>query len=340
MKRFVLVLLFSGLGLLSAQVKTPYGEATVFTFQHNGEEVNFLRVSTEPSLRRPVMVLCLGSFPAPLLIEEEAGTIIPYSRILFYDGLSEKYDLVLIGKPRTPPVMKAGELSSEYTVVTDLSDPYSFRSDFLENNYLEKHVEHTVAVLKYLKGLPWVDPDRILLMGHSQGAHIAAHVAYEYPEVAALGYFGGNPLGRFAQFIVEERYRELRGEATMEETQQRLDRRYERWRTINRGLAVDESGDPDRTWTSFSPNYINKMAALQVPVYVAYGTKDPGGHLCYLLPVYFELAGKTDYRMVPFPDRGHNFEEFTPEGKSDMDTSKWFEALQGFVAWSEALPGG
>lgn len=84
----------------------------------------------------------------------------------------------------------------------------------------------------------------------------------------------------------------------MEKTQEGLDRLYNKWRVICRDLAKDNNGDPDRTWKSFSQIYIDKLTALKMPVFVPYGTEDPGGHLCYLLPVYFELAGKTDYETI------------------------------------------
>lgn len=298
MKRIILFASFLCIGFINLHAQGKYGIPSIFTIESHGDEVNFLKLSTDPTQTKPVIVFCIRSFPVPLLVEENGETIIPFVRNLIYDGLLDHYNLVLIGKPNTPAIAKKEDLSEEYNVVTDLSKPLSFRPEFLENNYLEKHVEQTVAVLKYLKGQEWVDASRILLMGHSQGAHIAVHVAYEYPEIAALGYFGGNPLGRFAQFVVTERYRSLKGEASMEKTQEGLDRLYNKWRVICRDLAKDNNGDPDRTWKSFSQIYIDKLTALKMPVFVPYGTEDPGGHLCYLLPVYFELAGKTDYETI------------------------------------------
>lgn len=336
MRAFFLVFLL--LCVMASSGQNKYGQTDIFTVESEGESIDFLRISADPSKRKPVIVFCVGSFPAPLLIKDDDKTIIPYVRYFIYDGLWDDYNFVVIGKPNIPAVAKKEELSPQYTVVTDLDDPFSFRPEFSQNNYLEKHVDHTVAVLKYLKGQEWVDGSRIILMGHSQGAHVAAYTAYEYPDIAAVGYFGGNPMGRFSQFLTEERNKAFKGEVTMEEAQASIETFYAKWTVICRGMKKDNNGDPDHTWKSFSNVYIDKLVALKTPLFVAYGTSDPGGHLCYLLPVYFELAGKTDYEMKAFVGRGHNFETFDADGKPDMNDSKWFEAMRAFVEWSEDLP--
>jgi hypothetical protein len=67
--------------------------------------------------------------------------------------------------------------------------------------------------------------------------------------------------------------------------------------------------------------------------YIAYGTKDDGPQQCDLLPIYFELAGKTNYKIRPFVGRGHNFEEITVEGKHNFDNMRWKEAVDEFMLW-------
>lgn len=333
MKKIFFLLLF--LSYMQANAQSVHGETEISTITDNGEEINFLKISKDLTARKPVIVFCLGSFPTPLIIQDGDEVIIPYLKYVAYEGLSDDYHLVLVGKPNTPATAKREELSNQFTVVTDRANPFSFTKEFLDNNYLEKHVSQTTAVIRHLATQPWVDPSRILLMGHSQGAHVTAHTALQCPIVNALGYFGGNPFGRFAQFVTAEKYKEITGEISSEEATMKLDELYYQWEVICRDIARDTNGDPDHTWKSFSRMYVDKLTALKVPVYVAYGTKDPGGHLCYLLPIYFELAGKTDYLMRPYPGRGHNFEELTAEGKSDMDTSLWHEAMREFVAWVE-----
>jgi len=40
-------------------------------------------------------------------------------------------------------------------------------------------------------------------MGHSQGAHVVAYTAMNNQYIQAMGYFGGNVMGRFSQMINE-----------------------------------------------------------------------------------------------------------------------------------------
>ncbi len=165
-------------------------------------------------------------------------------------------------------------------------------------------------------------------MGHSQGTHIAANLAEQNPDIYALGYFSGNVSGRYSQFILQDRNAAKTGKVSREEAQANIEKRYEWWQLLCRGKMTDEqSGDPVHTWKSFSVSDVNRLVALKNPVYIAYGTEDDGPQLCNILPVYFELAGKTNYKMRPFVGCGHNFEEIMPDGSHNWDKMYWNEAV-------------
>jgi dipeptidyl aminopeptidase/acylaminoacyl peptidase len=52
-------------------------------------------------------------------------------------------------------------------------------------------VDDALAAIDYLAGLPFVDPSRIYVAGHSAGATIALHVGQRSPRVRAVFSFGG-----------------------------------------------------------------------------------------------------------------------------------------------------
>jgi hypothetical protein len=61
------------------------------------------------------------------------------------------------------------------------------------------------------------------------------------------------------------------------------------------------------------------------------GTRDYHSLACELLPIYFGLANKTNYKMYPVPGRGHNFELIDDDGKRIWNDSKWSEIIDEFV---------
>lgn len=82
----------------------------------------------------------------------------------------------------------------------------------------EYHVAAAAEVLKYLHRQSYVDTSRIILMGHSQGAAVAAKVASLYPKlVTRLIYMSSSIFGRSFQEITDAYISMYKGEATHEQ---------------------------------------------------------------------------------------------------------------------------
>jgi len=73
---------------------------------------------------------------------------------------------------------------------------------------LEYYVKRDEAVIRHLRQQPWVATSHLVVAGHSEGATVAAKLAAEMPEVSALIYSGGNPMGRTMTVIERDRMRE------------------------------------------------------------------------------------------------------------------------------------
>ncbi|MDR2886093.1 MAG: hypothetical protein LBU95_04860 [Rikenellaceae bacterium] len=335
-----MLLLLVGVASLSAQMPE---DVKLYTIRTQADTIDFIRITNaEDESPRPVLIFLTGSLPIPLIIiDEGVSNICPLSYLdgFDYKELSRRYHIVIISKPNTPVVKNIGELVGDYTVyVPDIAQPDKFDERYLEKNYLEYHVRQTSEVIDYIKQQPWADKDRIILLGHSQGAHVGAHVAMERPDIFAFGYFGGNPMGRFSQSVNEQVSAAKSGKKSAEAAQAEIDDLYRFWEYICRNPKVTlPSGDPAHTWRSFSRQYIDGLAGIKAPVFIAYGTEDPAGKQCVMLPIYFELAGKTDYRMRPFIGRGHDFEAVCPDGSHDYDDRQWGVAMGEFIEWCEKI---
>lgn len=73
--------------------------------------------------------------------------------------------------------------------------------------------------------------------------------------------------------------------------------------------------------------------AIDIPIYITYGTKDLGALGCDILPLEFERHSKTNYRVKAYPGLGHNFEEVGPDGTSDYENMYWDDVMAAFVKW-------
>jgi len=309
----------------------------IFTITINSDSIQFLRISKDTISPKPVILFCQGSLPLPLILIDKEVSVIPVLNNFDYKRISERYNIVVISMPNTPISAQKEELNKLYAFVPDISKPDGYDRKYIKNNYLEKYVERGNLVLEYLRKQTWVDASKIILLGHSQGAHIAAYLAAQNRDIYAVGYFSGNPLGRYSQLINEQRNKSKSGQLTINEAQSNIDSIYIKWESICRGVNKNNQVDSDQTWMSFSDVYIDILVALKMPLYIAYGTEDMGGQFCDFLPIYFELANKTNYLLRPFIGCGHNFEEIMPDGSHNYDKMYWSEAVEEFISWCEKL---
>jgi hypothetical protein len=164
-------------------------------------------------------------------------------------------------------------------------------------------------------------------------------LAEQNPDIYAISYSGGNILGRFQSIILQERNAAKKGKISKEEAQANIERRYEWWKDVCRDTTefTPDVSDAKRTWKSFSTPDIKRITELKLPVFIPYGTEDDGPQMCDILPILFELAGKTNYKMRPFVGCGHNFEEIAPDGSHNWDKMYWKEAVNEFILWVESL---
>ena len=337
-KRFSTLLAFSLLAISHLTAQLPIENTELFSINTKADTVHFIKISECGGIMKPVLIFSLGSQPVPLILINEKGPFISNVGGFDYKAISRKYHIIIISKPYTPIIKNLNELNNACAYVPDVSKPDMFDERYLERNYLEYHVDQMNTVIDFLKNQTWVDKDRIILMGHSQGAHVVAHVAMNNQNIQALGYFGGNVMGRFSQMINQAQNLAKKGKISAEEAQAQTNNWYEFWRTVGRHTNWPYStGDPPHTWKSFSQQYIDNFVQIKAPMFIAYGTEDPGSQQCVMLPIYLELAGKTNYVIRPFIGCGHDFEEILPDGTQNYDKWYWNILMDEFIRWCNDL---
>ena len=72
-----IILVFTFVLKLYAQVY-PDVDARLFTIVHKGDTINFLKVDTCLTKKKPTILFCQGSMPIPMVIVDSKGPFIPY----------------------------------------------------------------------------------------------------------------------------------------------------------------------------------------------------------------------------------------------------------------------
>jgi pimeloyl-ACP methyl ester carboxylesterase len=313
-------------------------DAYLFSIVDQQDTIQFIKVNTDLQTPKPTILFCQGSLPRPLVADYDGDLFLTTLSNFDYQKISEKYNFVMISMPFVPAIVLSSQLNQRHhAYITDLSDENSYPVKYEEANYLDKYVERGNVVLDFLREQMWVDRNQIILLGHSQGARIAASLAEKNPDIYAMGYFCGSVLGRYQSFILRERNYAKKGKISIEEAQANIEERYKWWQNVCRDTTEFVSGDLKRAWKSFSILDIKLITESKMPIFITYGTEDDGSQMCDILPIFFELAGKTNYKMRPFVGCGHNFEEITLDGNSNWDKMHWEDAVNEFILWIESL---
>lgn len=322
------------------QAQLPISNVKLFTIINQNDTIQFIKIDADTTQTKPTILFCAGSLPIPLIIEYSAGVfLMPSINNFDYKKISERYNIIILSKPYTPVVSNKNHLNNQYAYVPDTLKPNNFDIRYWKNNYLENHVERWNIVLDFLRKQTWVDKNRIIVCGHSQGSHEALQLAKQNLDIYALGYFSGNLLGRYQSLIQQVREDANSGKIPQDEAQTKIEEQYDFWKTVCRDSTEFSVGENDakRAWKSFSISEIELLTSIKTPVFIAYGTKDTGPQTSDVMPVYFELAGKTNYKMRPFVGCGHNFEEIKPDGSSDWKKMHWVDAMNEFLQWVESI---
>ena len=307
--------------------------ATLYSLYTPKDTITFIKTDTNTTLTKPTLLFCQGSMPIPLIISYKRDE---YYFALFnfdYEKIAEKYNLIIIAMPHTPAVAKVEQLNSQSLYVPDTSHPELLDKSYSLDNYLDKYVERANQVISYVLSQSWAYSDSLYVFGHSQGAVISVEIARTNEKVKAIAYSSGNPDGRATGEIKKIRNNVAQKKITQEEAQVQLSKLYAWWKDICTSKKPNNyAGDLPQTWQSFSISHRDALAHLKIPVFIAYGTEDVAtASGCELMPIYFELNHKTNYQMYPVVGGGHNFEEFTDNGKPNYEKMHWQEVMDHFI---------
>jgi dienelactone hydrolase len=327
----ILVLL---LGWSKVRSQTTVGniDALAFNIQDKNESIDFIKLDKNLGKAKPTVIFCQGSLPIPLVVKTADNKFFLPAANFDYRKLSSKYNIIVVSMPHIPVVAEESNLNSQFAFITDKANPRSFPEAYMAADYLDNYTERGNRVVDFLLKQKWVQRDSIYIVGHSQGARVAAKIAAQNGHIAALGFFSGDPLGRATQSIRKIRLMQRTGQLSDAQAQSQIDGIYKKWEQFNKA----ETNSNTNSLISFSEPIVDELVNTKIPIYIAYGTEDLTAEFCDLLPIEFIRNKKFNYKLVAYPGLEHNFMEMDSNGKPDPGKFHWEEVFQGFINWLEA----
>lgn len=298
------------------------------------DTIDFVVAETDLTVKKPVLLFCQGSQPVPLFFDFPDQGIIPVTLNNFdVSEMKKNYHVVVISMPKTPVTVGWDHLNKQYNYVLDTANEYSYSPEFTKADFLENYVARANQVLKYLSKQKWVDNEQLVVAGHSQGSHVALGLAHANKNVTHLGLFGFNPLGRIDQYIRSARKQAESGEITWKQADSIQKNKFEEYQSYY-NQKDQQNSSFSISLKSFSKSQLIELINLKIPVYIAYGSNDINSDFCDLLPLYFIEKGKTNYKVLRYPNLEHNFFPIDKNGNPDYQNGKWYWVMNDFILWS------
>ncbi len=322
----ILFTLFCLLKMISQETITKDELVEHFGFEQksisrDGRDIVYYTYQKDNSKKDKLVLYLQGSDPSPLFSyqKDENG----FRENCFIKGdyktLGDEYLYVAIEK------IGFEDLIDENNIPTPII--------YQKNNSLHNRVHRANEVINHLEEKHHFS--KVIVYGHSEGAPVAAKLATQNNKITHLGFWAGNVLPDFFDFMLEARREYYQGKANIQETHQQISQTIEGFvNHIAKDTAnFDEEGYTNLRWWSYAEPPINNLIQLDIPLYVQVATEDTNAPIesAYLLPLEFARLKKSNLTFNVCIGCDHSFRR---KNKEESMERLWPLIFENFIKWT------
>lgn len=316
--------LYASASAAPAAVKEEPFEFKTFSFAritlHDGGSAPVRYYLSKPAHKAPLVLYIQGSGCIPPFAG--LGTANRSSNIYSWIPLAaeKRYAVMAVEKPSQSEEPQQGDPGSAVGCAGDFNRHFSYDTWLAT---LKQALRHALA-------RPEVDARRVLVIGMSEGAPMAAGLARELAEVTDVVLIAANGPTQLYDFAANI-YRSNGSDEDKLKQLQELDRTYGAIAADPTSTSKFAWGHPYLRWSSFfAQSTAENLAHSKARVYLASGMQDDSVPILSTEVLYAQL--RTQGRDVTFrriPLAGH---QLVPEGRPVPEAQQEYDA---FMAWFE-----
>ena len=321
---FLILLLTVSCGAQNIPTKMEIVEHYGFeqkSIEVNNEEIVFYTYKKDKQAKTKLIVYLQGSDPSPQFSYRIKDDSI--QKLCWLNGefksISEEYLYVVIEKIGFEKAINED----------DIPKPKIYQ----EKNSLENRVSRANSVINHLTANNLFE--KVIVYGHSEGAPVGAKLATVNNKITHLGFWAGNALPDYYDFILENRIEFHKGSISDSTAQSRIDKNIIGFKEIVKdSLNTDDSGYTNLRWWSYSEPPINNLLKLDIPIYVQVASLDKSAPIesSYLIPLEFARLKKSNLTYKVCVSCDHGFALTNKDGKVER---KWNQIFDSFIDWTE-----
>ncbi|OYQ50506.1 hypothetical protein [Flavobacterium aurantiibacter] len=282
----------------------------------------------EDQVKKPIILYIQGSQGRPLIINYPESNNFKYSIAFPFncEQLLNDFHLIVIAKPFIPVVANIEHLNN-YTFIDSTTQKSPI--GFLKNDNLTFYTQRNIFLLKKILKLDFVNSEKVIILGHSEGSRIAVAMASKFKKITHLGYLSGNPYGRFINLIARSRKNET-------ENDNDLVADFNYWKEVVDNKDVNnylDGGDTFKSTFEYAQTYVDEMVGLKIPVFVGYGTGDEAAIFNDLFRVQALSKKKSNFTFKSFYGLEHSFYPITKSGEVNYESGNFDAVILDFLHW-------
>lgn len=252
---------------------------------------------------------------AGTLLVPKSGTHHPAAVMITGSGLQTRDQrIALPGLEQYAPFRQIAErLAANGIAVLRVDDRGiggSTGRETLENATTTSLAEDTRAQVAWLRGRKEIDPQRIVVIGHSEGASIAAMIGASDPKLAAVVMMAG-VAKRGAEVSIEQQEDMLRSDTTMTEATRQAMREQQKEAVKSVLAGGDIPGQKANAWIReyFTYDPLPTARKVKQPLLILQGERDRQVDQSHaqILATAVRDAGNKDVTVKVFPTLNHLF---------------------------------
>lgn len=265
-----------------------------------------------------------GAFPMFHITKENKSVSVVSTIPFDLEKLPKEYAFIVVAKKCVPFVM--------------MNEEYHPSKCFYENESLDYRVWQYDNVLndisKKIK-----KPKNSVAIGHSEGSDVVAKLGTVNKKLTHIGFWSGSGNSQYNDFALMIRKEVSEKKIDESIASQKLDSLYEKLKDIEaypNDINRFWQGNTYRRWHQFSEPAVENLLKINIPVFVAIGTKDQAVPVESSLVIQSEFIRKHKKNLTfrIYPDYDHGFET-VPQNPSEEPQDKWMDVFQEFMNWVE-----
>ena len=207
---------------------------------------------------------------------------------------------------------------------------------YYENEGLTDRAERISKVIDHLLTDSLIKKTKkLVVLGHSEGSDVVAKLGTINKNITHIGYWSGGGNTQFYDFTMFIRKDVISGKITEEQGIEKMDSLLIKFKEIiDNPNSIEDFWEDNtfRRWNKFSEPPIENLLQIDIPLFVAIGTKDQAVPIesAYLIPIESIRHKKDNLNFKVYPELDHGFEKELENGEFE---DHWDDVFKDFMNW-------